>query len=265
MKHLYVIQLIICLAIFYEPITWADDLDRTSLDSEGQEIDSATGFNLGNEVRRFQMRYNLKKLSQKLIDNRGRGPRELYGTRNFRVVLPGVLYRGGANNAYLKSPRSNINPLPIVGLKNLCKEEFSTAVYLYTEHFSRAPQSVVCEDKDRAFNTLKYKQYAAAGENEKILGLIYNRIKGRLKGPIYVHCWNGWHASGLISGMALKQFCGWTNSQVEAYWVRNTDGNSSGHPRTRARLRHFKPYLKYAITNEERALVCPKDFSSAYQ
>lgn len=107
---------------------------------------------------------------------------------------------------------------------------------------------------------LTYKQYAAAGENEKILALVYDRIKGKVDGPIYAHCWNGWHSSGLIAGMALKQFCGWSNEKVDAYWVKNTDGNSSGFEKIRQRLRDFKPLVKFSITKEERDLICPETF-----
>lgn len=242
-----------------DPADPIDDVEDTEQEENSEVIDANLGFDLEHEVRRYQIRYALKSLSQKLIDNRGRGPKALFGTRNFRVVLPGVLYRGGANNVYLKHPRSNINPLPTVGLKDLCKEDFSTAVYLYSEHFSRAPHYIVCKNSSHRLHSLNYKQYAAAGENKKILGLVYKRIKGQLKGPIYTHCWNGWHSSGLISAMALKQFCGWSDAKADAYWTKNTDGNFLGYSRIRARLRNFKPYAKYAITDQERALICPKE------
>lgn len=220
---------------------------------------SGVEFRLSEEVNHFGLRYELETLNEKLVDGKGKGPSELYGTRNFRVVLPGVLYRGGANNTYLNPPRSNTNPLPTVGLENLCEENFSTAVYLYSENFSRAPKTVSCKNSVHQANTLQYKQYAAAGENEKILDLVYKRIKGKLSGPIYAHCWNGWHSSGLISGMALKQFCGWSNSQVDAYWIKNTDGNYKGFESIRTKLRNFKPYAKFTITPGEQALICPKN------
>ncbi|WP_374075340.1 hypothetical protein [Bdellovibrio bacteriovorus] len=216
------------------------------------------GFRLDEEVKKFKFRYEMEDPIVKATDNKGQGNDDLYGTRNFRVVLHGVMYRGGANNLYLDSPRANANPLPTVGLKNLCEEDFSVAVYLYSENFSKAPKSVACKNTSHQDQTLQYKQYAAAGENDKILGMIYNRIKGKLNGPIYAHCWNGWHSSGLISGMALKQFCGWSNEKVDAYWVMNTDGNSSGFASIRKKLKDFKPLLKYSITSAERALICPE-------
>lgn len=227
-------------------------------DSQDQTSPEQYGFSLKSEVKYYDLRYELDSLTQKLTDNKGAGAEEFYGTRNFRVVLPGVFYRGGGNNKYLNPPRSNVNPLPTVGLKNLCEENFSTAVYLYAENFSKAPRSVTCKNSQHQTNTLQYKQHAAAGENERIIELVYKRIKGKLKGPIYAHCWNGWHSSGLISGMVLKQFCGWSNAQADAYWVKNTDGHSAGFDKIRAKLRAFKPYAKYSITREERTTICPK-------
>lgn len=239
-----------------EPSETVGSNDPAAKDDFSTQIEA--NFNLVQEVKRFDLRYELDSLTEKLTDNKGKGAAEFYGTRNLRMVLPGVLYRGGANNKYLNPPRSNTNPLPTIGLKNLCEEDFSAAVYLYSENFSKAPKSMTCKNTSHQTNTLQYKQYAAAGENEKILKMVYDRIKGKLKGPIYVHCWNGWHSSGLISAMALKQFCGFTNAQADAYWVKNTDGNSSGFQTLRARIRNFKPYTKLAITRAEREAICPK-------
>ncbi|WP_295904680.1 hypothetical protein [uncultured Bdellovibrio sp.] len=216
------------------------------------------GFRLDEEVKKFKLRYGFANLQEKLTDNRGDGDEALYGTRNFRVVLHGVMYRGGANNTNLETPRSNTNPLPTVGLTNLCREDFGAAIYLYSENFEKAPKSVSCKNTAHQNQTLIYKQYAAAEENEKILGMVYDRIKGKLSGPVYAHCWNGWHSSGLIAGMALKQFCGWSNARVDDYWVKNTDGNSAGFTTIRQRLKDFKPLVKYSITSAERALICPE-------
>ncbi|ASD64669.1 hypothetical protein B9G79_14390 [Bdellovibrio bacteriovorus] len=224
------------------------------------EITDPSIFRLDREVKKFQARYGLESASEKSTDNKGLGDTNLWGTRNFRVVLHGVLYRGGANNKYFDPPRSNTNPLPATGLNNLCKEDFSAAVYLYSENFSTAQKSVKCKNTDHQDQTLTYKQYAAAGENEKILAMVYDRIKGKSNGPIYAHCWNGWHSSGLISGMALKQFCGWSNEKVDAYWMKNTDGNNQGFETIRKRLRDFKPLVKFSISAEERSLICPETY-----
>lgn len=233
--------------------------DESTVDDENEEFGQPrSDFSLKKEVLKYQKRFPATDTHTKVTDNRGHGDRSLYGTRNFRVVLYGVMYRGGANNKYYRRPRSNMNPLPREGLMNLCRSDFSNAVYLYSENFGRAPRSVTCQQSLREEHTLTYKQYSSAGENKKILRLIYARIKGQIDGPIYAHCWNGWHSSGLISGMALKQFCGWSNRHVESYWSENTDGNSRGYKRIRARLRNFQPYEEFKITPEERSMICPK-------
>ncbi len=48
-------------------------------------------------------RYNEKDLMSKIVDNKGNGFIDLYGTRNLRPILHGVAYRGGANNYYHKT------------------------------------------------------------------------------------------------------------------------------------------------------------------
>lgn len=210
-------------------------------------------FNLAEEVQKYNSKYHLKDLSTKLTDNEGHGSMNLYGTRNFRVVLPGVMYRGGANNKYLTPRRGNMNPLPQVALDNLCQEEFSQVVYLYPDNFSIAPAKTACKQ-----GLTRYKQLSPAKENKEILGLVFARIKGQLSGPVYTHCWNGWHASGLISGMALKQFCKWNGAEALQYWYKNVDGHSKGYRQLRQDLKEFKPYKEFAITDEERNLICPE-------
>lgn len=223
------------------------------------DVNEDTSFRLDQEVNKFKTRYGLKDPYTKLLDNKGKGYSDLWGARNFRVVLHGVLYRGGANNKYFDPPRSNTNPLPTKGLQNLCEDDFSGAVYLYSENYKNAPKSVKCKNTSHQDNTFNYYQNGPYNEADlnKILTLIYDRIKGKLSGPIYAHCWNGWHASGVVSGVALKQFCGWSDAAAEKYWIANTDGNSAGHESTKARLRKFKPLAKFNISKEEQALICP--------
>lgn len=218
---------------------------------------SANSFDLAQEVQHYQQKYTLTDTLQRGTNNYGQGDDKIYGTRNFRVVLPGVFYRGGANNKFLESPRANMNPLPQVGLDNLCQEGFETAIYLYAENYSTAPKSVSCRT-NQGQAKMSYKHHAAYGENKKILEMVYKRIKGKTDGPIYAHCWNGWHSSGMISAMVLKQFCGMSDEAAEAYWVNHTDGHSKGFPKIRQRVREFKPYKEFAISESEQKLICPQ-------
>lgn len=211
----------------------------------------------------YRSRYALNNASQKLIDNNGKGFSGLYGTRNFRAVLNGVYYRGGANNLYFVPKRANSNPLPTKGLENLCKEGFGKAVYFYSTNFSSAPKSIKCRDFKGNENTIEYQQISPlhyrAEDLKTLLTMIYSHVRDPRLGPIYDHCWNGWHASGYVAALTLRQFCGFTGDQAVAYWNLNTDGNNKGasYDDLRSRLRAFVPYPGMALTSAERAELCP--------
>ena len=212
----------------------------------------------------YRNRYALSNASQKLIDNYGKGYSGLYGTRNFRAVLNGVYYRGGANNLYFVPKRANSNPLPTKGLENLCKEGFSHAVYFYSTNFSSAPKSLRCKDFHGNENTIEYLQISPlhyrAADLKTLITMIYDHVRDPRLGPIYDHCWNGWHASGFVGAITLRQFCGFTGDQAVAYWNLNTDGNNkgTGYDDLRARIRAFTPYAGMRLSAEEKAELCPK-------
>lgn len=221
---------------------------------------SSTASALSQEqVQKYDQRYQLQNLNQKLVDNRGDGYENLYGVRNFRQVLRGILYRGGANNKYNKyGVRDNQNPLPDLGLKNLCSEGFAKAVYLYSNNFSKAPKQVICQSIEGNKNQLQYQQVTATGEKNTtvFLKMVYDAIKEKAPSPIYMHCWNGWHASGLVSALSLRQFCGMSAQDALAYWDANTDGNTQGYDGIKKRILNFKPLTQFQITEEERRQIC---------
>ena len=206
--------------------------------------------------------YGLDDLFEKATDNHGSGLEELYGTRNFRMIPRGVAYRGGANNKWLADgPRDNTNPLPDAGLTNLCEEGFSESYYLYTTNYDDAPKQVSCTSPVAGGRTLTYLQRSASNEDQSydMLHSVYESIRDRDRGPVYLHCWNGWHASGLIAAKILRQFCGLSAEEAVRYWELNTDGHNTA-PRyegIRRRIREFEPYPEFAITGDEAAMVCP--------
>lgn len=212
----------------------------------------------------YRARYPLQNASQKLVDNHGNGFEMLYGTRNFRSVLNGVYYRGGANNAYHRTnKRDNSNPLPNDGLQNLCEEGFSTAIYLYPTNYDKAPHTVTCRMNDGSSNTLVYKQVSILQANTskvyEVLSLMLQHVRNPSLGPIYAHCWNGWHASGLTATYALRQFCGFSAEEGVAYWNANTDGNNgSAYNSVRTKIRNFKPFSDLTLTAAEQAKLCPQ-------
>ena len=208
----------------------------------------------------YQSKYPLQNPNQKLIDNKGEGFDDLYGLRNMRFVLNGLLYRGGGNNKYHKyDPKSNMNPLPKSGLENLCKEGFQKAVYLYRTNYSNSPKTISCTDINGKANKLEYLNLVAHEPTEitEILEHAHKAIVGN-NSPIYIHCWNGWHASGLVSAMALRQFCGWSGDKAVKYWDENTDGNntSSKYEKMRKKIRDFSPNPKLNIPKVTQDIIC---------
>lgn len=202
--------------------------------------------------------YRLQDPYVKLVDNYGNGYEALYGVRNFREVLKGILYRGGANNFYNKNKkRNNRNPLPDEGLKHLCQEGFHVGVYLYATNYKTAKPTYDCSSL-RGPNHFEYLQIDPKSKPYDILKLVYAAIFNPNNGPVYVHCWNGWHASGMISALALRQFCGVSGDAAAAYWVRDTDGNKiSNAEQIKATIRQFVPYSDLSISPSLQAQICP--------
>lgn len=219
----------------------------------------SASFSLASEKLSNYWSYDLHDLYSKKVDNTGEGYAPLSDLRNFRVVLYGVLYRSGANNVYnKKNKRNNENPIQNEGLKNLCQQNFSKAFYLYKNNFETAQTSVSCQNEKKKENTLQYIQLSALTEkNEKHF---LNEIRKAIDSPgrpVLVHCWNGWHASGLISTLALKQFCGFNSDEALEYWIKNTDGNSKGYEKIKNRIRKFKPYPDLEVSHTTQKQICP--------
>lgn len=226
---------------------------------QSEKSDKFEDSNLKSDAELYQQRYQLNSLSQKLVNNRGDEYEPLYGVRNFRVVLRGVLYRGGANNFYHKiNPRDNSNPLPDDGLKNLCKEGFKNAIYLYPTNFSSALKSAKCKTFEGKDNEINYQQITGMSpkNTDKFLEIFYKAIKGQIPSPIYSHCWNGWHASGFVAALALRQFCGMSGEKAVEYWIANTDGDSQGRENLKANIRNFVPRPQFQISETERQQIC---------
>jgi hypothetical protein len=216
-------------------------------------VAAAAGF----DADYYHQHYGLTDPYQKRVDGRGSGYEPLYGVRNFREVLNGVLFRGGANNSHNRDgARDNRNPLPQNGLADLCGAGFQTAIYLYGTNYSKAAPQTSC-DSPRGKNTLQYLQMSFASKSRQIFEMIRAAIFNPDLGPIYVHCWNGWHASGLVSALALRQFCGVSGDDAMRYWIRTTDGNSN-YPDHKKTIQNFTPYKDLMIDAETQQRICPQ-------
>lgn len=210
----------------------------------------------------YKDRYKGDHLMYKITDNWGKGFNELYGTRNLRPILHGVAYRGGANNYFHETKkRKNSNPLPSDGIDNLCEEGFSASIYLYRTNFEDAPVTHNCNCDNGGVNQMRYEQYDYFDDKHvyEMLKLVYESAKNDSVGPVYLHCWNGWHASGFISAVILKQFCGMSDLDATAYWDLGTDGanTSPRYNKIRENIKNFKPYPEFMLTDEEGNRVCP--------
>ena len=210
----------------------------------------------------YKVRYNEEDLMYKITNNKGDGFDSLYGTRNMRPILHGVAYRGGANNYYHKTDkRHNHNPLPLDGLSGLCQEGFSKGIYLYRERFEEAPLADTCNCIDQSMNEFEYEQrdYFDSVHVRDMLKSTYESATVNGVGPVYLHCWNGWHASGFIAAVILKQFCEFSDWDAVNYWDLGTDGANTS-PRyqvQRERIKNFRPYPEFEISDSLRACLCP--------
>jgi hypothetical protein len=205
----------------------------------------------------YQKLYGKLCTSEKITDNFGNGNELLYGTRNMRTVLYGIAYRGGANNFYHKTDkRDNSNPLPNDGLMNLSNQGFSKAIYLYDKNFDSAPKEIINPTID---DTLEYIKLSGTDRKtvRKIMLLVLETITNPSNGPIYLHCWNGWHQSGYISSAILMQFCNLTNDQALEYWIKNTDKNHKGYDHVKKLVKSFEKFDDIKIDKATKALICP--------
>ncbi|HIP37650.1 MAG TPA: OmpA family protein [Crocinitomix sp.] len=210
----------------------------------------------------YKKRYKEENLMYKITDNKGNGFDSLYGTRNMRPILHGVAYRGGANNYYhLTDKRHNHNPIPLDGMNNLCKEGFSKGVYLYRENFENSPIGDTCNCANGSWNKFEYyqKDYYDSSHVYDMLKMVYESIIYDSIGPVYLHCWNGWHASGYISAVILKQFCNYSDWDAVNYWDIGTDGanTSPRYQHQRERIKAFKPYKEFMISDSLQQCLCP--------
>ena len=210
----------------------------------------------------YTARYNLTTPFQTAVGDNGRGMAELQGFRNFRAVLPGILYRAGANNDYRatygKANLKTNGPLPEEAINNLCDQGFAAAYYVYaTASFHQSP--INCNYKTGK-NSLSYAglhpQYGGL-DTRKFLEAIHAHIIGDDHRPVLVHCWNGYHASGVASAIALRQFCSATADDAAAYW--NTTAQPLIEPnksKALATIRNFKPIPELEISQDQRSIVC---------
>lgn len=169
-----------------------------------------------------------------------------YGVTYFRMVMPGVLYRGGNEN-----PKNRVQ-LSTGTVQNLCSDGFDAVVYAYSDKSLSKAKAVSCGSNSTAYVSKPWNTPSAVRDMLQELRDII--VEG--KGAMYVHCWYGTHASGYLATAALMQFCGLSNEEGVAYWNMNV-APAIRYPKEHARIRAFKRYDDLTITPEQQKRVCP--------
>lgn len=178
---------------------------------------------------------------------------EKYGVGYVRMVMPGVLYRGGTNPVAKGSEYRN--PLNGSTLQALCNDGFDAAVYGYPNNWKGgAGISARCENGQLTYVMKKWDRPSDVADVMKELYNIINEGKGAM----YVHCWYGVHASGMIASAALKQFCGLSDEQAVSYWKSTVSASSLWYPKVIAAIRSFKPNPSLGLSPEQQRRVCPQ-------
>jgi len=207
------------------------------------------------KINHYKEKFKVECVTEKATDNKGNGLEILYGTRNFRSILHGIAYRGGGNNYYHRTnKRGNKNPLPQDGLDNLLSQDFSNIVYLYKTNWETAPRFL-----EKGSKRLDYYQLSGNDKESRdsILAMVYESIQNNELGPVYLHCWNGWHQSGYISAVLLKQFCDFSTLKSLHYWEDCADSWSKGYDKIKEAIINFQPIEKYKIDKKTADLICP--------
>jgi len=172
------------------------------------------------------------------------------GLRNVRTVMGGILSRGGGPAYKMLSERS---------MRGLCEQGFSGGVYAYDDGYT-GPTSVDCVDASGVARRFEYQSigFRSRRDRQQFMALLYDVILQN-KGPVYVHCWNGWHASGEMSALALMQFCGYSGADAADYWAANVGDpeNLGNYGRIRKGIAAFQAFEEFVLDEKTRARVCP--------
>jgi hypothetical protein len=166
-----------------------------------------------------------------------------HGIRDFREVMPAVLYRGGANNGHA--------PLSHDELNALCEDDMGTAIYLYTTGFS-GPSVTHCSKGDLNYIDKGWEGSGRAAVHKRV----YDSIKSKGK-PVFIHCWYGIHATGAVAATALMQFCNLPPKQAVDYWKVGVPPKLQ-YPKVIQSIMSFKPDPALRLTPEERNRYCPR-------
>jgi hypothetical protein len=173
-----------------------------------------------------------------------------YGVSYLRMVMPGVLYRGGSTAGTEKAKA----PLQSSSQQALCNDGFQAIVYGYGNNWRGGSGVTVTCAKGQA--TYVSKRWDHPNEIHDVMKELHNVIVQR-NGAMYVHCWYGVHASGTLAATALRQFCGLSGDQAVRYWESTVTPSSLWYPNVISAIRNFQPDPALNISQEDKERVCP--------
>lgn len=168
----------------------------------------------------------------------------IFSVRDFREVMPGVLYRGGAT---LGKDRT---ALSTAQLKSLCEAGVGSAYYLYSKSIPTSKFSC-SSGKQVDYDSMDWSK-APSTVNKQIYKSIHDGAD-----PVFVHCWYGIHATGFVSATALIQFCGYSNNEAVAYWKVGI-APSLQYQKVIDKILAFERDPSLTLTPAEQDRVCPK-------
>lgn len=166
--------------------------------------------------------------------------------RSRATVIKGALIRAGGPGGAQSAPASTI--------QGLCEEGVRKVFYLYPENNFNTRGTYRCSRGTTEYTGGAFRGPAVKGVLAEVL-----RSANEGGGPVLVHCWNGWHAAGEISALALIQFCDWSGQRAADYWVKGIQdkGNLGKYGSIINRIRNFQPIPGLRFSDSQKASRCP--------
>lgn len=159
--------------------------------------------------------------------------------KNEQTILGGALTRAG-NKGMLELNDSQ--------LADLCEQGYGAAYFVYE---GATPRTVACSR-----GSITYRSQSSS-DSGPILASVLNGMRSGTR--VFVHCYNGAHASGIVAALALRQFCGLTGEAAFNYWTGSMGGYdlpAASIGKIQNRINGFVPDPNLSLTPEEQARFC---------
>ncbi len=159
--------------------------------------------------------------------------------KNEQSLLGGALTRAG-NKGMLELNDSQ--------LVDLCEQGYSAAYFVYE---GATPRTVACSR-----GSITYSSQSSSDPMPILISILDGM---RLGTRVFVHCYNGAHASGVVAAVALRQFCGLPGEAAFNYWTGSMGGYdlpAASIAKIRNRINGFVPDPGLVLTDDEQVRFC---------